>query len=159
MTTTDSEHKPITLRGATGNDVPAMSDLLEELFSIETDFRADPDKQQRGLRLLLEQPTTRLIVAELDGNVIGMCSVQTMISTAEGNTSGLIEDVVVRHEYRSRGIGRCLLDAAIAWAEQQGMARIQLLADQRNTPALQFYDRLGWEMTNMFCLRKRLTNL
>ena len=42
-----------------------------------------------------------------------MCTVQTLISTAEGGPVGLVEDVIVRADYRGHGIGARLLTEAI----------------------------------------------
>ena len=41
---------------ATLEDLPQLTDLLEELFTQESDFTPDRSKQMRGLRLILEQP-------------------------------------------------------------------------------------------------------
>ena len=38
------------IRFAKNNDIPAMVELLNELFSIEEDFTADREKQEEGLR-------------------------------------------------------------------------------------------------------------
>ena len=47
-------------------------------------------------------------VAEIDGAVRGMCTVQLVISTAEGGLAGLVEDLVVDRTYRGQGIGGLL---------------------------------------------------
>jgi GNAT superfamily N-acetyltransferase len=65
-----------------------------------------------------------------------------------------VEDLVVAEEERGRGIGRRLLDAIEAWARAEGAARLQLLADRENAPALAFYARLGWRSTRLIGLRR-----
>ena len=86
--------------------------------------------------------------------VVGMCSVQTHISTAEGGPAGIVEDVVVHRDHRGRGIGGSLLGSAMAWCTKQGITRLTLLADRDNAPALQFYFSRGWTGTGLICLRK-----
>ena len=121
----------IKIRQADRSDIPQMCDLLTELFSIEADFVADPDKQARGLQLLLEDKDRSLVLVAAVGNeVVGMCSVQTLISTSEGGPVGLVEDVVMRNRYRGNGIGSVLLSKIFAWCEEKGMTRVQLLADR-----------------------------
>jgi len=83
-----------------------------------------------------------------------MCTVQTLISTAEGGPVGLIEDVIVHRDYRGTGIGARLLFAAADWARIKGMSRLQLLADYDNRAALNFYASQRWETTRLICLRK-----
>lgn len=79
---------PVLIRDAVADDIPAMVELLAQLFSIEQDFVPDAEKQGRGLALLLAQPGAHVLVAEREGRVVGMISVQTLISTAEGGLWG-----------------------------------------------------------------------
>lgn len=137
----------ISVSDATEQDMPALVSLLAELFGIEQDFQPDSDKQARGLRLLMATPQHGVIkvARTAAGAIVGMVSAQLVISTAEGAPSAWIEDMVVRRDWRSQGIGRTLLDAALDWARDQGATRAQLLVDLDNTPALGYYDRLGWQ--------------
>lgn len=147
--------EPVTIRPATRADLPELGGLLAELFSLEPDFTIDAAAQRRGLALLLDEPRARLLAAECEGRVVGMCSGQLVISTSEGGPAILVEDVVVAKTCRGRGIGAALLAELRNWALARGAARLQLLADRTNTPALDFYRRLGWETTQLICLRKR----
>jgi ribosomal protein S18 acetylase RimI-like enzyme len=144
------------IRRAGPEDIPALLGLLLLLFSIEKDFVFNAEKQQRGLRLLLAESRAAVFVAEQDSQVVGMCTGQLLISTAQGGLSALLEDVVIAPDWQGRGIGRQLAAAAEAWAVSQGACRIQLLADRSNTPALAFYQKIGLQTTAMICLRKML---
>ena len=144
----------IRIRPAVPGDIDVLTILLELLFSIEKDFRFDADRHRKGLTLLLANPACCLLVAEIDGEVIGMCSGQTTISTAEGGPALLVEDVVVRSDRQGQNIGKKLLHALSRWAMDHEITRLQLLADRTNDKALGFYDNLGWQPTNMICLRK-----
>ena len=148
--------KPRTvIRAAVDEDLDALVRLLEALFSIEADFRPDARRQRRGLRLMLEDAERRVVlVAEREGRVVGMVTVQLVVSTAEGAPSGLLEDMVVDERFRGEGLGARLLLAAEAWAFDRGATRIQLLADRMNRPALRFYGRMGWSGTQLVCLRR-----
>lgn len=143
-----------TIRPAVQEDLDALVGLLRVLFSIEEDFQFDGELQRLGLLHLLANRQGRLLVAEQNGQVIGMCSGQIIISTAEGGPALLVEDVVVADRWRNRGIGRQLLAGLSSWAGQQGITRLQLLADKDNHAALAFYDRLHWQTTQLICLRK-----
>ena len=143
------------IRRADRGDIESMAALLAELFSIETGFEIDSRKQKTGLETLLGSSDILVLVAETDGIVTGMCTVQTVVSTAEGGLSGLLEDMIVKDGYRGQGIGSRLLTAAEEWAIEMNIFRLQLLADKTNIPALDFYLQHGMETTNMICLRKR----
>ena len=152
------EEPQITLRPARTTDLPALVELLCQLFSIETDFEVRPARHARGLRLLLgavRRGRAYVAVAEARGEVVGMATVQTVVSTAEGARSGWIEDVVVRDDLRGAGIGTSLMANIAQWARANGLSRLQLLADGRNRLALAFYDWLAFQTTNMICLRAR----
>jgi ribosomal protein S18 acetylase RimI-like enzyme len=151
-----AERDMFWIRPAGADDLPAMTRLLQELFAVETEFAVDTEKQRCGLSMLLDSPSAEVWVAERHGRVVGMVSVQLVVSTAEGGLSGLLEDLVVSSVYRRRGLGKALLNAAVKWAREQGATRIQLLADGRNVPALIFYRKQDWKQTNMIALRRPL---
>lgn len=146
---------PVTIRRAHHDDLYFMSTLLEDLFSLEADFSFDRERQIKGLKALVAREGVRLLVAEAVGKVVGMCSGQVVISTAEGGPAVLVEDVVVDNHWRGLGIGRLLLSGVVQWARKQGAGRLQLLADRDNKPALAFYEHLGWSKTRLMCLRLR----
>ena len=145
----------LILRDAELLDIPYLVNLLKQLFSIETDFIIDIEKHKKGLQLLIEHKNTaKVLVAELEGKVIGMLSAQIFISTAEGDISIILEDMIIDELHRGKGIGKILLIKMENWAKENKIRRMQLLADISNKPALNFYKCLGWNSTNMFCLRK-----
>ncbi|WP_432738263.1 GNAT family N-acetyltransferase [Maridesulfovibrio sp. FT414] len=144
-----------TIRTARSADLEPMANLLKMLFSIETDFSADRSRQLTGLRMLMGNPRARILVADHGGEVVGMCTGQIVISTAEGGPSILVEDVVVREDFQNRGIGRLLMQGLYEFAEENRATRLQLLADCDNQPALNFYEKTGWGKTKMICLRRK----
>lgn len=144
------------IRTATKEDIPAMAELLHELFAVEADFTPHFPTQSKGLELLLESSTATVFIAEIDGQVVGMCTLQMHISTAMGKRVGIVEDVVVDVEHRGKRIGAALLRRLEEWAKAHGLARLQLQADRDNHPALGFYRRQGWHLTNLIGWMKHL---
>lgn len=144
----------IRIRSAATTDLDALVALLKVLFSIEADFAVDPQLQRQGLQQMLAQERGCILVAEDQGRVVGMCTGQVVISTAEGGPALLVEDVVVHDDWRGKGVGRRLMAGLEQWAARQGIQRLQLLADLENKPAFDFYDRLGWRTTQLVCLRR-----
>jgi GNAT superfamily N-acetyltransferase len=145
------------IRDAQPDDIDSLAALLQELFSIEADFAVDQKRQRRGLSMMLDGCGKHrcVKVAEVDGQVVGMCTAQILISTAQGGMVALVEDMVVDAQYRGTGIGRKLMVAIEAWAHKHGITRLQLLADRTNFSALDFYDKLGWNPTQLICLRRQ----
>ncbi|ACV63644.1 GCN5-related N-acetyltransferase [Desulfofarcimen acetoxidans DSM 771] len=147
----------IVIRKARAKDIEAMVGLLELLFKIETDFDFDWDKQRRGLEMMLDEENHRcLIVAELHQEIIGMCSAQLLVSTAEGGLKSIIEDVVIAKSFRGQGVAKRLLLKLEEWALNQGVKRLDLVADRHNGTALRFYKNMNWQSTDLICLQKKL---
>lgn len=145
-----------TIRRAKHSDISGMIRLLKVLFSIETDFVFAEGTQLRGLEMMLEDSTNRcILVAELNQQIVGMCTAQILVSTAEGGIVALIEDMVVEDAWRGQGLGQELLLSIESWAIERGVRRIQLLADRNNPRALEFYKRIDWKPTQMMCLQKK----
>lgn len=142
---------------ATEDDVPVLATLLGELFVMERDFVPDRDKQERGLRHLLAHPELgRVFVVKMDGHIIGMASLLFTVSTAEGGPAAILEDVFIDAGHRGTGIGSGLIEQVLRWAQSHGYLRVTLLADRNNAPALRFYERLGFTLSNMLVYRRRL---
>ena len=144
------------IRPALLGDLDGLVDLLRMLFGIEADFDFDAARQRRGLAMLLAHEAAVLLVAEAAGQVIGMCSGQLTISTAEGGFALLVEDVVVAGPWQGKGVGRELLAALEQWGASRKIGRLQLLADRNNAAALEFYRKLGWQSTELICQRRRI---
>lgn len=137
------------IRRAEISDITEMVELLCELFAIEDDFTIDREKHRRGLTLLLDNPDSIVLVALQEDRVIGMASVQPLISTAIGERVGLIEDVVIMSCFRGRGIGKNLMERLIEETQKAGMKRLALGADERNHKAIAFYQTLGFTTSHM----------
>lgn len=139
-------------------DLEAMAELLFELFTLESDFKPQREKQLAALRSILEHPDRgRVFVARENGAVTGMANAQIGISTAEGGPVLILEDVIVAAGHRGRGLGRRLVEHVLHWAASEGMSRVTLLADKDNAAALKFYERLGFDESAMVVRRKALS--
>jgi GNAT superfamily N-acetyltransferase/Fe-S cluster biogenesis protein NfuA len=147
------DEKPKT-RIATPSDIPALCDLLAILFSQEAEFAPDRRRQEIGLKMILDDPSRgEILVAEQDGQVIGMVSILYTVSTFLGAKAGLLEDMIVHPGHRGRKVGKTILDAAIAHARHNGCARLTLLTDTANERAIAFYARCGFARSAMIPLR------
>lgn len=146
----------LTIRKATHKDIDALVGLLEELFSIEKDYQIDAARQRTGLEMLLHEQRSFILVAVDKNKVVGMVSVQMVISTAEGGLSAWIEDMIITSSCRRKGAGKKLLTYALKAAEEAGALRAQLLTDKNNQAALAYYEKLGWQATSMIAKKMKL---
>lgn len=135
-------------------DIPQLAELLEILFTQEADFQPDRSKQERALKMILDHPENGCILVLREGDrILAMVNLLVLVSTAVGGKVVLLEDMIVRPEFRGQGLGSRLLRKAIAHTEEQGYGRITLLTDRTNEGAIQFYGRHGFRLSAMVPLR------
>jgi len=88
-------------------------------------------------------------VAEVDGALVGQLVVQRvpMVPRPKRLTDewGYVTDNYVRPEFRGRGIGTALVDAATAWSRQ---ADLELLIVWPSDEAVEHYRRAGFRSEN-----------
>ncbi len=143
----------LRIEPATLDDLPELTDLLRDLFQQEADFQPDPEKQMRGLRLILEQPARgRIFVLRNERMIIGMINLLNTNSTAEGGFVLVLEDLVVHREHRGSGYGSRLLEHAIGFAREKKFLRITLLTDNPEEMR-KFYLKHGFVESNMQPMR------
>lgn len=128
-----------TIRKGTRGDLSAVHELVRELAiyeKAEHEFTATLSDYQADY----EAGIFQTIVAEQDGEVVGMALYYMTYSTWKGRMLYL-EDFVVREHFRRQGIGQLLFDAFLAEAKVRGcrLAKWQVL--DWNRPAVQFYEK------------------
>lgn len=139
---------------ATVEDLPQLCELLTELFHQEADFNPNQDKQEAGLRLILETPNLgRLFVLRQGEGIVGMINLLITISTHRGGIVLLLEDLIVRHAWRRRGAASALVRHAVAFANSIGASRITLLTDHSNKRAIRLYQKHGFGPSKMLAMR------
>lgn len=144
---------------ATEEDLPALADLLYDLFTHESDFRPDQVKQMRGLRLIIEQPNRgRIFVlrSNVMDKLIGMMNLLFTISTAEGGFVMILEDLIICQEHRGQGYGAQLLNYALDFARQKDFKRVTLLTERLDEPSKHFFHAHGFHESSMVPMRWRL---
>lgn len=82
-----------------------------------------------------------------DGRVVGIALWFLNYSTWTGVPGIYLEDLYVRPEHRGAGAGRALLAELAAECVRNGYRRLQWAVLDWNTPSIDFYRRLGAELT------------
>jgi [ribosomal protein S18]-alanine N-acetyltransferase len=85
-----------------------------------------------------EMPTTRLLVAEVDGVVVAHAIVSIVFEVAE------LQRIGVTPDRRRQGIAGALLGGVVALASGEGAERMLLEVREENAGALAFYERAGF---------------
>ncbi len=142
---------------AVPEDLPQLVALLGMLFSLESEFTPDDGKQSRALEKVLSDPSAGTVyVAREHGKVVAMATLVYTVSTAEGGTAALFEDLFVLPANRGRGVATALVSFVIEQARKQGVLRLTLLTDAQNERAQSLYRKLGFTESAMRPMRLKL---
>src|SRR5688500_5347681 len=126
-------------------DLPQLVALLGMLFSQESEFAPDDGRQTRALEKILADPSAGTVyVARDQDRIVAMASLVYTVSTAEGGTAALFEDLFVLPANRGRGVATALVKFVIEEARKNGVLRLTLLTDAHNERAQSLYRKLGF---------------
>jgi GNAT superfamily N-acetyltransferase len=134
----------VRIRAAERADVEQIFAWILELAEYERSPEA-----VTGTPALLEQalfgpqPTAEAVIAEVEGDRAGMALFYSTFSTWECLPGLWLEDLYVPPERRRNGVGGALIAHLAAIAVERGHPRLEWAALDWNTPALQFYEKLG----------------
>jgi GNAT superfamily N-acetyltransferase len=131
------------IRPAGARDGAALARLIGQLgYQVGEEEAAD--------RLAIMQAEGRVVlVAELDGAIVGCLSTSVMRVLHRPAPVGRISMMVVDEALRSRGIGAQLVRAAEEALAEQGCYMVEVTSHVRRTDAHRFYERLGYERTSV----------
>ena len=113
-----------------------------EGWMIWSEWRGVGD-ERRYLRAVRGHPDAAVFVAELDGELAGRLSLARDQNPASHHVADL--GLMVDERFRRRGIGRALLEAAVAWAPEHGVAKLELDVFPWNDGAIALYEAFGFE--------------
>ena len=120
----------------------AVSREPERWLLSSSDWRA-PAAERRYLRTVRRSAHAAVFVAEAPEGLVARLSVARDPHPASYHVAdlGLMVDI----RFRRRGVGRALLEAAVEWAPEHGVAKLELHVFPWNEPAIALYESLGFE--------------
>lgn len=143
----------VVFRPATRADLPSIVRMLadDDLGSRRERFEEPlPESYFEAFEQIDSDPNHELIVAELDGEVIGTLHIMFLPSISyQGGLRAQVESVRVEEKYRGRGIGREMMKWAIEKARARGAHLVQLTTHKSREDAHRFYERLGFEKSHV----------
>jgi GNAT superfamily N-acetyltransferase len=135
--------QPVTMRQATNGDVPFLVELWSDQLR-----RADRQDQVHDLEMIVkeaaESAERRLLVAEYDGDPAGAVLLRVVTMTPL-NLEPTVQAIAphVTPSYRGKGIGSALMEAAVQWADDLGIAHIASAAPSGSRTGNRFMARLS----------------
>ena len=114
-----------------------------EAWLLNTDGWRSVTEERRYLRALRKHPDAAVFVADDDGAVVARLSVARDTHSASRHVADRGLRVAASH--RRLGIGRALLEQAVAWANAAGVLKLELHVFPWNEPAIRLYEEFGFE--------------
>ena len=143
---------PLVFRRARMDDLGAVVKMLADdpIGHMRESGAAELDKRYANAFAAIEQdPNQLLAIAERNGQIIGVLQLSFIPGlTRSGMWRGQIEGVRVASAERGGGIGRAMIEWAIAEARRRGCGLVQLTSDKRRAGAHAFYEALGFQATH-----------
>jgi GNAT superfamily N-acetyltransferase len=101
----------------------------------------NPERAADALDRALASDTAIVLIAVLDGELVGLCTAYDDIESVRFGRRVWVEDLAVHPDRRSLGIGKQLLDEAKRWARDRGATHLELDSAETRADAHRFYDR------------------
>ena len=140
--------KSVSIRPARREDVPAMIAMLADDHLGRARERVEdplPAVYYEAFERVERDQNLTLVVAESEGRVVGCLQLALLPGiSSQGGIRGLLEDVRVASDCRSRGIGEQLVQWAVTEAKARGCNLVELLTHASRVDAQRFYKRLGF---------------
>jgi ribosomal protein S18 acetylase RimI-like enzyme len=140
---------PVTIAIATAADAEELTEALQRL--VPQLSRSNPPPSLEAVRsMLAHDAITQLVARRDDGSIVGVATLVAFpIPTA---TRGWVEDVIVDEASNNQGIGRLLIDAMVASAQELGCKTVDLTSRPGREAANHLYRTAGFEVrdTNVY---------
>lgn len=96
------------------------------------------------------KPNSDVLIGEVDGTLVASAMV------GHDGHRGMLYYLAVQPSEQGRGYGRSMIEAAEHWLEERGVWKINLLVRTENAKVRAFYQALGYEISDVFCMARRI---
>jgi GNAT superfamily N-acetyltransferase len=139
-----------TVREAGAADVEAVASAVESLLLELVGRRPERSILETEVRALLDDPEGgSVLIAEADGDVVGVLSASWQRAIHVPGIFATIQDLWVDEAWRSRGVGAELVEAIASQARARGVSRLEVGLPRETFAAIasteSFYRRNGFE--------------
>lgn len=153
----------ITIRTANPEDGEKIIELIKAIDEETTFLLREPgefnmtlQKEKEFLSDKQEDPTGIFLMAEVEGSPIATCTLAGNSRKRLLHASNLA--IAIKEQYCNLGIGRRMMETAIAWAKENNITRITLEVDTNNYRAISLYTKLGFEVEGTFKMDKKMSD-
>ena len=92
---------------------------------------------------LLQDRTSEIIGARLDGQLVGFAIFTDLPDPLTGLRCGQVDHLYVHHDHRKKGIGKAIVDLLADQAEERGWSRLVLNAPRHPEDGRKLYEQIA----------------
>ncbi|NSX54167.1 GNAT family N-acetyltransferase [Parasulfitobacter algicola] len=143
------------IRQAIRTDLENLLDLYRHLMP--EDRRPSKTRAETVFDAFLKYDGSCIVLGEIDDQLVASCTLVVVPNLTRGGTPyGLIENAVTHTDFRRRGLGKMILDAATEHAWQNNCYKIMLLTGSNRSDAINFYHQAGFDQTKTGFQKRRI---
>ena len=134
----------MNIRPARKEEVGIVLQLIHDLAHYEkAPNEVEATEKELLATIFIDNPKVFCDVVDVDGEIVGMAIWFLNYSTWQGKHGIYLEDLFIKPEYRGHGYGKALLKHLAKICDEKGYGRFQWWVLDWNSPAIEFYRRLG----------------
>lgn len=100
---------------------------------------ADREKQKKTFETILNSQS-KVFVARVNSEIVGVLNLQIVSNIRHGWLRGHIEEIVVKKEFRRKGIGSKLLQEVIDYCRDNNIRMLKLMCGNQLLESQKFYE-------------------
>ena len=134
------------IRQATVEDSAVIAQLMAQLIEASgyEGWQVSPEQVEESLRKMANGDAYQVLLAEDEGQVVGLLSLSFRHTLFHSAPSALIDELVVERAHRRRGVGQQLMTEAIKRCRAAGCCEVEVSTERSNEAAQEFYRQHGF---------------
>ena len=123
------------------NDLSISIMELEDLNQISDNLEKNFDDfwNYNVFKSELENPNSKYFVYKQNNEIVGFAGISIILDTAD------ITNIVVKKDFRNKGIGNALLNYLIEFCKSKNLSKINLEVSSNNNIAINLYKKFGFK--------------
>ncbi len=138
----------IEVRLADKNDIKIIHEILSEMDECDIELRA------KRFNEAIDSRFSSYMVAVSKGKVIGFLNIWHIPDIVDGGVMGIILDCYVLGEFRSRGVGKMLVESAKEIGDKHNVNKYFAWMDPENKPAVSLLKKSGFSIEKLMLEKK-----